>query len=88
MKTQYKNTDIIACKLCKRSMQFRNTKIHHKKKQKKFVKQNGLSRNLTLQVTRPYYNELSDINKIEKVYDLAENSIEMILEDRSLEHLL
>ena len=48
------------------------------KKHKKFVKQNGLSRDLTQHVTRPNYNELSDITKIEKVYDVAESSIQML----------
>ena len=78
MKTTYGNTETIACKLCKRTMQFRNTKIHYQKKHQKFIKQHGLSRDLALHVTRPNYNELSDITKIEKVYDVAESSIEMV----------
>ena len=52
MKTQYENTEVIACKLCK-----------HKKicQKERFVKNIGCLRDSTI----VNYNELSDITKID-----------------------
>ena len=73
----YKNTDKIACKLCKRNMQFINTKAHYTKKHKKYLKENGMTRDWSDRVCKPDYTEIASILKIEKIHDVGEVSIVM-----------
>ena len=78
-KSAYKPTEQVACKLCKRTFQRKRTPAHYRTKHMAWLQKNiSVKKNWDDCVKTPDYNDICDITKIEKVFDIGEASIDRL----------